>query len=57
MLDIKSNKVIVATYSLIILLIIGNLIADFKVQDAVYIIAFIIYFIRYKLQKNEDYTI
>lgn len=57
MSDTKANKFVIATYGLIILLIIGNLISDFKVLDVVYIMAFIIYFIRYKLQKNDDYTI
>lgn len=56
MLNTKAVKIILLTYGLIILLIAGNLLLDFKILDVVYIISFLIYFIQYKLQKVESYT-
>lgn len=52
MLDKHSNKIVIATFATILLLIIGSAILDFKIFDAMYILAIVTYFIRYKLMKN-----
>lgn len=52
MLDKHANKIVIATFATILLLIIGSAVLDFKIFDAMYIVAIITYLIRYKLMKN-----
>lgn len=52
MLDKHANKIVIATFATILFLIIGSAVIDFKIFDAMYIVAIIVYLIRYKLMKN-----
>lgn len=54
MLDNRTNKIVLATFGIMLVLILGNIIVDFKVFDAIYIFAFIVYIIRYKLDHNVE---
>lgn len=52
MLDKRTNKIILATFGTLLLLILGSIVVDFKIFDAMYIFVLIVYIIRYKLVKN-----
>lgn len=52
MLDKRANKIILETFGTLIILILGNIVVDFKIFDAIYILVLLVYIIRYKLVKN-----
>ena len=52
MLDKRTKQIVLATFGTILLLILGNIVIDFKIFDMMYIFALIAYFIRYKFVKN-----
>ena len=57
MLDKKENRVVLATYGLIILCIIGSMITNFQMIDLLYIVGIAIYTIYYKVIKSDhNYT-
>ena len=54
MFDKKENRVVLATYGLIIFCIIGSMICDFQMIDLIYIIGVAVFIIQYKLTKSDD---
>ena len=54
MLDKKENRVVLATYGLIIFCIIRSMICDFQMIDLIYIIGVVVFIIQYKLTKSDD---
>ena len=54
MLGKKEILVVLATYGLIIFCIIGSMICNFQMIDALYILGILIFVIRYLLQKSDD---
>lgn len=54
MFDKKENRVVLATYGLIIFCIIGSMICDFQMIDLIYIIGVVVFIIQYKLTKSDD---
>ena len=54
MFDKKENRVVLATFGLIIFCIIGSMICNFQLIDLIYIVSVAIYIIQYKLHKSDD---